>query len=122
MGSVVNTSQALSQIARRAHPLSFINTKEYDPLLASIGDARLVLIGEASRGTHDFYRERTRITRRLIEEKGFNAVAIEGDWPDAYRVHRFVTGQQSNTDEFEQPLDALSGFRRFPAWMWRNMD
>src|SRR5215469_18020236 len=109
MGSVVNTSQALSQIARRAHPLSFINTKEYDPLLASIGDARLVLIGEASHGTHDFYRERSRITRRLVEEKGFNAVAVEGDWPDAYRVHRFVTGQGDDVDRAAQPINALGG-------------
>ena len=122
MGSVVNTSQALSQIARGAHPLSFGNAKEYDPLLAAIGDARLVLIGEASHGTHDFYRERSRITRRLIEEKGFNAVAVEGDWPDTYRVHRFVSGQDNDVDQIVQPIDAISGFRRFPAWMWRNMD
>jgi erythromycin esterase-like protein len=117
-----NTSQALSQIARSAHPLAFIDAAEYDPLLAAIGDSRLVLIGEASHGTHDFYRERARITRRLIEEKGFAAVAVEGDWPDAYRVHRFVTNQRDNTSQTEEPLDALSGFRRFPAWMWRNMD
>jgi erythromycin esterase-like protein len=117
-----NTSQALSQIARSAHPLAFIDAAEYDPLLAAIGDSRLVLIGEASHGTHDFYRERARITRRLIEEKGFAAVAVEGDWPDAYRVHRFVTNQRDNTNRSEEPLDALSGFRRFPAWMWRNMD
>lgn len=122
MGSAFNTSQALSQIARSAQPLSFINPAEYDPLLAAIGDARLVLIGEASHGTHDFYRERARITRRLIEEKGFSGVAIEGDWPDAYRVNRFVTGQSASEREAAQPVEALSGFRRFPAWMWRNMD
>lgn len=122
MGSAFNTSQALSQIARNAHPLSFINPAEYDPLLAAIGDARVVLIGEASHGTHDFYRERARITRRLIEEKSFNAVAVEGDWPDAYRVNRFVTAQAGNEQSSDQAFEALSGFRRFPAWMWRNMD
>lgn len=122
MGSAFNTSQALSQIARSAQPLSFINAAEYDPLLAAIGDARLVLIGEASHGTHDFYRERARITRRLIEEKGFNAVAVEADWPDAYRVNRFVLGQGDGEQPADQAFEALSGFRRFPAWMWRNMD
>jgi len=121
MGSAFNTNQALSQIARAAQPLSFINPAEYDPLLAAIGDARLVLIGEASHGTHDFYRERARITRRLIEEKGFKAVAVEADWPDAYRINRFVTGQNEDGHSRE-PVEALSGFRRFPAWMWRNMD
>jgi erythromycin esterase-like protein len=73
---------------------------------------------EASHGTHDFYRERALITRRLIEEKGFNAVAIEGDWPDASRVHRFV--RRSGTDA--NAGDALGDFKRFPAWMWRNLD
>ena len=122
MGRTFNTIHALSEIARSAHPLPFATAAEYDPLLAAIGDARIVLIGEASHGTHDFYRERARITRRLIEEKGFAGVAIEGDWPDAYRVHRFVTSWRDGIDKPEQPLDALSGFRRFPAWMWRNMD
>lgn len=126
MGSVFNNSQALSQIARSAQPLSFINQAdgkaEYDSLLEAIGDARLVLIGEASHGTHDFYRERARLTQRLIEEKGFRAVAVEADWPDAYRVNRFVTGQSGGEQVPDRPVDALSGFRRFPAWMWRNMD
>jgi erythromycin esterase-like protein len=122
MARAFNTSHALSEIARNAQPLSFADISEYDPLLAAIGDARLVLIGEASHGTHDFYRERARITRRLIEEKGFTAVAVEGDWPDVYRVHRFVTSLAEEIGQAEQPLDALSGFRRFPTWMWRNMD
>ena len=116
-----NHRQALSEIARAAQPLSFSGQEEYDALLAEIGGARIVLIGESSHGTHDFYRERARITRRLIEEKKFTAVAIEGDWPDAFRVHRYVTGLGgSNADQ--DANDALSGFRRFPAWMWRNMD
>ncbi|HEX5284209.1 MAG TPA: erythromycin esterase family protein [Bryocella sp.] len=122
MGSAFNTSQALSQIARIGYPVSFVHSAEYDPLLRAIGDARLVLIGEASHGTHDFYRERARITRRLIEEKGFDAVAIEGDWPDAYRVNRFVTASAGDPQHSDQAFEALSGFRRFPAWMWRNMD
>jgi erythromycin esterase-like protein len=89
---------------------------DYDALLERIGDARFVLIGEASHGTHEFYRERAEITRRLIVEKGFNAVAAEADWPDAYRVNRYVRGLGRDRTARE----ALGGFRRFPAWMWRN--
>ncbi|MGO9383814.1 MAG: erythromycin esterase family protein [Mycobacterium sp.] len=81
-----------------------------------IGDARIVLIGEGSHGTHEFYKARAEITKWLIDEKGFCAVAAEADWPDAYRVNRYVRGlgQDKSADE------ALSGFERFPAWMWRN--
>lgn len=90
----------------------------YDPLLALIGDARFVLLGEASHGTHEFYRERAQITKRLIQDKGFTAVAVEADWPDAYRVNRYVRGQSDDATS----SDALGGFKRFPAWMWRNAD
>ena len=107
----------LSAINRVAVPLTF-SPKDYDPLLEWIGNRGLVLIGEASHGTHDFYRERAVMTRRLIEEKGFNSVAIEGDWPDAYRVHRFIRG----TGQDATARDALGDFVRFPAWMWRNLD
>jgi erythromycin esterase-like protein len=92
--------------------------EDYDPLLALIGDARFVLLGEASHGTHDFYRERAQITKRLIREKGFTVVAIEADWPDAYRVNRYVRGRGGDAEA----IDALGGFRRFPTWMWRNAD
>ncbi|UXA18993.1 erythromycin esterase family protein [Mycobacterium sp. SMC-4] len=81
-----------------------------------IGDARIVLIGESSHGTHEFYEARAEITRWLIEEKGFCAVAAEADWPDAYRVNRYAHGQGDDGSAEE----ALSGFERFPAWMWRN--
>ncbi|HEY4441753.1 MAG TPA: erythromycin esterase family protein [Candidatus Elarobacter sp.] len=90
----------------------------YRALLDRIGDAQLVLIGEASHGTHEFYRERAEITRRLIEEKGFAAVAVEADWPDALRVNRYVHGRGEDGDA----ADALGGFKRFPTWMWRNAD
>ncbi|HTA43449.1 MAG TPA: erythromycin esterase family protein [Bryobacteraceae bacterium] len=92
--------------------------KDYDPLMRFIGDARFVLLGEASHGTHEFYRERARITKRLIREKGFTVVAVDADWPDAWRVNRYVQGQSLDADATE----ALSGFERFPAWMWRNAD
>ena len=91
---------------------------DYDALLEMVGDARVVLLGESTHGTHEFYRERARITRRLIEEKGFTAVAVEADWPDAYRVNRFVRG----TGDDGSAERALGGFERFPTWMWRNSD
>ncbi len=111
------SESTVSEINRFASPITF-SPGDYDPLLEWIGDRSLVLIGEASHGTHDFYRERALITRRLIEEKGFRAVAIEGDWPDAYRVHKFVRGTGPDSNAYE----ALGEFTRFPAWMWRNTD
>ncbi|MEW6735219.1 MAG: erythromycin esterase family protein [Acidobacteriota bacterium] len=91
---------------------------DYDPLMDLIGDATFVLLGEASHGTHEFYRTRAEITERLIKEKGFNAVAVEADWPDAYRINRYVRGLGKDADSTE----ALSDFKRFPHWMWRNAD
>jgi erythromycin esterase-like protein len=102
-------------VRRAAQPLTGA-AGDYDALLDLIGEARFVLIGEASHGTHEFYRERAAITRRLIRERGFTAVAVEADWPDAYRVNCYVRGAQDDPD----PEAALGGFRRFPAWMWRN--
>jgi erythromycin esterase-like protein len=83
-----------------------------------IGGAHFVLLGEASHGTHEFYRERAEITKRLITERGFTAVAAEADWPDAYRVDRYVRG----VGDDDNAVEALAGFTRFPAWMWRNDD
>jgi erythromycin esterase-like protein len=92
------------------------DASDYQPLLDLVGEANLVLLGEASHGTHDFYQARADITRRLIAEKGFTAVAVEADWPDAFRVNRYVQGQSTDDDANK----ALSGFQRFPTWMWRN--
>src|SRR5947199_9572932 len=92
--------------------------RDYDSLLEFVGSARFVLIGEASHGTHEFYHERAQITKRLIQEKGFRAVAVEADWPDAYRINRFVQGIGNDAEA----VDALADFQRFPAWMWRNAD
>src|SRR5829696_10079869 len=91
-------------IRETVHPLMGAAT-DYDPLLDLIGDAPFVLIGEASHGTHEFYRQRALITRRLIAEKGFRAVAVEADWPDAYRINRFVRG----IGEDSIAIDALAG-------------
>jgi erythromycin esterase-like protein len=115
--SATVAGDALEGLARHVHPLRG-EASDYDPLLELIGDAGLVLLGEASHGTHEFYRERALITRRLIEERGFNGVAVEADWPDAYRVNRYVRGAAEDADAEE----ALRGFRRFPTWMWRNAE
>ena len=104
-------------IRRAASPLAGASA-DYDRLLGAIGDARFVLLGESTHGTHEFYRERARITERLLRERGFGAVAIEADWPDAERVNRYVRGLGPDRTA-EQ---ALRGFERFPRWMWRNTD
>ena len=92
------------------------SSDKYASLLEKIGDARFVLMGEASHGTHEFYQTRIELTQQLVEKKGFMAVMIEGDWPDAYRVHRYIQGQ-GDANQSEQALD---DFIRFPKWMWRN--
>jgi erythromycin esterase-like protein len=108
---------AVAALRAQARVLSG-DARDYDALLALAADARIVLLGESSHGTHEFYRERARITRRLIEELGFSVVAIEGDWPDACRVNRYIRGEGADGDAEE----ALRGFARFPTWMWRNAD
>jgi erythromycin esterase-like protein len=117
MSRQTSASSAVEVVRDAAIPLTGA-ADDYDPLLELIGDARLVLLGEASHGTHEFYRERAVITKRLIREKGFSAVAVEADWPDAFRVNRFVRGG----GEDREATDALAGFKRFPTWMWRNAD
>jgi erythromycin esterase-like protein len=91
---------------------------DLDPVIELIGDARIVLLGEASHGTHEFYALRAAITKRLIVEEHFDAVAVEADWPDALRVSRYVRGASEDVEATE----ALGDFRRFPSWMWRNAD
>ena len=95
-----------------SHPLH--SSGDLDPLMERIGEARVVLLGEASHGTSEFYTWRTEITRRLVEEKGFNFVAVEGDWPDCYRVNRFVKGYPGSAATAEQ---VLAAFHRWPTWM-----
>src|SRR5439155_8292758 len=106
------TNEAIHQAA---HPLSGTDL-DWNPLLSAIGDARFVLTGEASHGTHEFYRARADITRLLIEQKGFNAVVVEEDSPDAGRVNRYVRVFDDDPDD----AASMSGFKRFPQWMWRN--
>lgn len=113
--AIAERSLITNVIRKASQPLEG-DAHDYDNLLKLIHEARFCLLGEATHGTHEFYRERAEITKRLIKEKGFTAIAVEADWPDAFRVNRYVRslGDDRNADE------ALSGFKRFPTWMWRN--
>lgn len=111
------TIPLIESICQAAHRLTN-QAEDYDALLDLVGDARFVLIGEASHGTHEFYQQRAEITKRLIQDKGFTAVAVEADFPDAYRVNCYVRGANSDTT----PETALRGFQQFPSWMWRNTE
>src|SRR5512144_2855798 len=104
-------------LKRIARPLE--SNDDLDPLIAAVGDSRFVLLGEASHGTSEFYTWRTRISRRLIEEKGFSFIAVEGDWPDCYRVNRYGKGR---SDSGESAREVLHAFERWPTWMWANKE
>jgi erythromycin esterase-like protein len=111
------TRDPLVTLRSHAHPCAG-SFADDDALLDRLAGHRLVLLGEGSHGTHEFYAERAALTRCLIEAGRVQAVAIEGDWPDAYRVNRYVLGQSLD----QGPEEALRGFQRFPTWMWRNED
>ena len=90
-----------------------------DPLIKRIGDARVVLLGEASHGTHEYYIWRAQITQRLVKEKGFNIIAVEGDWPDCYQINRYVRNYENSG---KSSLEVLNNFHRWPTWMWANWE
>jgi erythromycin esterase-like protein len=109
-----NTTDSVRSLARQLR-----DPADLDPLLERIGDARVVAVGEASHGTHEYYAWRAALTRRLIEERGFSFVAVEGDWPDCYRVNRSVRLREGADQD---PRDALDAIARWPTWMWANDD
>jgi erythromycin esterase-like protein len=113
MDAIGEVPEAIRSIARPIY-----GEAELDVLVEIIGDARLVVLGAASQGSHELHDLRASITRRLIARHGFAAVAIEADWADALRVDRYI--RQFGDDE--SSADALGGFERFPRWMWRNTD
>ena len=109
--SLSHDAAVIREVARAVHQFD-----GYEALVDMAGEAHFVLIGEASHGTREFYTTGAELTRRLIQEKGFHAVALEADWPDTFRVPRFVSGDGHDA----RAEEALGDFRRFPAWMWRN--
>ena len=109
------TARLAVAVGRAGEAFDDIDSADLEPLLRRIGRARVVLIGEATHGTSEFYRMRQRITRELIEKRGFDFVAVEGDWPDCARIDQYVR-------HGEQPAARWKAFARFPAWMWRNRE
>lgn len=107
----------ITEAGIRARPLN--SAGDLDALIEEIGDARIVLLGEASHGTHEYYTWRATISKRLIEEKDFSLIAVEGDWPDCFRINRFIKGRD---DEGATAVDVLKSFRRWPTWMWANWE
>jgi erythromycin esterase-like protein len=110
-----NTATLVGEIRAKARPLTGAAI-DLDPVMVLVGDARFVLIGEASHGTDEFYRTRADITRRLIRERGLDAVVLEADWASVERVDQYVRGEGADPGAEE----ALGSFQRFPTWMWRN--
>ncbi|HEU5047332.1 MAG TPA: erythromycin esterase family protein [Rickettsiales bacterium] len=113
----MNEDRIAAELDRYATRLTG-GTDDYDEIISMAKNARFVLIGEESHGTHEFYNIRAAITQRLITELGFTAVAVEADWPDAYRINRYVRGDTT----IDNAEDALSDFKRFPQWMWCNTE
>lgn len=115
--SQVNSEQIGALINRVSLPLEGAN--DLDPLLDLIGDSKYVLLGEASHGTHEYYTWRMKITQRLLQEKNFSFVAVEGDWPDCYRANRYAKNYPQSG---KSAYDVLQEFRRWPTWMWGNWE
>ena len=109
--------EAVNAIKQWAYPLK--SKADLQPLFNRIGNARIVMLGEASHGTHEYYTWRSYISKRLIEEKGFNFIAVEGDWPDCYRLNRFVKGYDADN---KSAFKVLHAFNRWPTWMWANWE
>ncbi len=111
-------SEALGrELKKIALPLE--HADDLDPLIERIGDARFVLLGEASHGTSEFYTWRAELSKRLFEEKNFSFIAVEGDWPDCYRVNRYV---KHLPDAGHNAHEVLHAFERWPTWMWANRE
>src|SRR3954451_5206827 len=102
-------------VSEAAEPLPEIDDPAFGAMFDRFGDARVVLLGEASHGTSEFYHARAAISRRLIERHGFNIVAVEADWPDAATIDRYVRHRPWREGE-------LTAFERFPTWMWRTRE
>jgi erythromycin esterase-like protein len=115
--ATINEDEAVEIISNQSYQLS--SKADLEPLFERIGDSRIVMLGEATHGTHEFYTWRSYITRHLIEQKNFNFIAVEGDWPDCYRINRFVKNYE---DAGRNPKEVLYQFKRWPTWMWANWE
>ncbi|WP_413999334.1 erythromycin esterase family protein [Flavobacterium sp. W1B] len=113
----IHSNEIIELLSRTSSPLE--NSNDLDPLIDYIGDAKYVLLGEASHGTHEYYTWRAKITQRLIKEKGFSFVGVEGDWPDCYRLNRYAKGY---FDSGKDIFSVMEEFKRWPTWMWANWE
>jgi erythromycin esterase len=113
----VDETEIVNAIDKSSYRLQ--SKADLEPLFDRIGDARIVMLGEASHGTHEYYTWRAQISKRLIEEKGFNFIAVEGDWPDCYRLNRFIKGYET---DYKSAFKVLHEFNRWPTWMWANWE
>ena len=112
-----NKLEKLNELKEISHPLK--SDRDLDILLSEIGDKRFVLVGEASHGTHEYYSWRSRLARRLVAEKGFSIIAVEGDWPDCYQINRYIKNYDNSKNSAK---DVLQEFDRWPTWMWANWE
>ena len=113
----VNEPEIVNAIKQWSYKLK--SKTDLEPLFDHIGDARIVMLGEASHGTHEYYTWRSYISKKLIEEKGFNFIAVEGDWPDCYRLNRYIKNYAGSSKD---AFDVLHAFNRWPTWMWANWE
>src|SRR5687768_11292851 len=111
-----NEKEAIELLRNKSHKIH--NKKDLDRLIDKIGDAKIVMLGEATHGTHEFYTWRTYISQQLIKNKGFDFIAVEGDWPDCYRINQYIKGEARETNA----ADVLKMFNRWPTWMWANWE
>jgi erythromycin esterase len=117
LNKTTNSTQIVELLKNHATTLE--NLVDLDPLMDYIGDAKYVLLGEATHGTHEYYTWRAKITQRLIQEKGFSFVGVEGDWPDCYHLNRYAKGYRNSEKDI---YDVMSNFKRWPTWMWANWE
>lgn len=115
--TIPDEESAISVIRDKAYTLT--NKTDLQPLFDMIGDAQIVLLGEASHGTHEYYTWRSYITQKLIKEKGFQFIAVEGDWPDCYQLNRYI---KNYSETGKRSFDVLKQFNRWPTWMWANWE
>ncbi len=106
-----------TDLLRKSHPLN--SAEDLDALVESLAGSRVVMLGEASHGTHEYYTWRARISKRLVEEHGFSFIGVEGDWPDCYKINRYVKNYK---DAGEDAETVLRNFNRWPTWMWANWE
>ena len=119
MGTTALKSRINAIEILRERSIPIYERADLAPLFDRIGESRIVMLGEASHGTHEYYTWRSYITKKLIEDKGFNIVCVEGDWPDCYQINRYIRQYPSSG---KSSIEVVSSFQRWPTWMWANWE